>query len=672
MSTPTQAKSDPTGRSEERQGQRPAALFFRAARRRVLAVVLAVGATIHRWLRRYRPYRVLRIELSGTLPEVPHELRLRDFGRRSSAPDLLTLLATLRSAREDPELALVVLDVHGIEAGWGTIQSVRRALLAVAAAGKPVWAYLTQPGTRDYYLASAASRVLLAPAGIFDVTGLASEVVFVKGALDKLGIEAQLARAGRFKAAAEPFTRTDMSPEHRAMAEQLLDDLYEQLVADVAAARATTADAVRAAFTEGPLLAREAVRRGLVDEVAYPDQLRRAIEERCGERAVIELPSYRRRRAWATRRAALDAPTVGVLAVSGVIGGEELPGSRSRTTSWRGFRRELEAMAEDASLAGIVIRVDSPGGSGLASDLMWREVLQARTRKPVLVSMGDVAASGGYYLAAGADHVTAEPATLTGSIGVLAGKPVLRGLYDQLGVTKELVVRGNAGRHSDYVPLDEENLGRLRSEAEAFYAEFVGKVASGRGLTAAAVESVAEGRVWTGRQAMARGLVDALGGIEETLAEMRRRLGVSPESRLALMRRPRERALWRSVAQLASRDALSDVLALVTPILRGERVLAVVPFVLRFVADGAEATRSEAVRAVAALAGAGAALTGAGAALAGGGVALTGTATARAPDAVAFDEDDLARPATLLAAVRSLTRAVREWSAARRAGPLVF
>jgi protease-4 len=572
-------------------------------------VALGAGAIASRWWGRRHPYHVLRIELGGDLPEVPPELRLRDLGRRrSSAPDLLTLLATLRSAREDPELRMVVLDVHGLGAGWGTIQSVRRALLAVAAAGKPVWAYLTQPGTRDYYLASAASRVLLAPAGVFDVTGLASEVVFVKGALDKLGVEAQLARAGRFKAAAEPFTRTDMSPEHRAMAEALLDDLYAQLVGDVAAARTLSAEAVRAAFTEGPLLAPEAVRRGLVDAVAYPDELRLAVKERCGDAPPIELAAYQRRRAWSARRAALDAPVVGVLAVVGPIGGETLPGTHDRPTSWRGFRRELETMADDARVAGIVLRIDSPGGSGLSSDLMWREIVQARRRKPVLVSMGNVAASGGYYLAAGADHVTAEAATLTGSIGVLAGKPVLRGLYDRLGVTKELVVRGNAARHSDYVALDDDNLAKLRGEAEAFYAEFVGKVAAGRGLTAAAVESVAEGRVWTGRQAIARGLVDALGGIEEALGELKRRLGVPVESRLALVRRPRARSVWRSaLARLTPHAALGDALAMVAPVLRGERLLAVMPFLLRFVSDGAAAaSAADEEEAIVALAGGGA------------------------------------------------------------------
>jgi protease-4 len=572
----------------ERQGTHPAALFLRAAWRRVLAFLLATGALYQRWRRRLRPYGVLRIELEGDLPEAPRELGLRDLRRRSSTPDLLTLLATLRSAREDPELRMVVLDVHGIAAGWGTLQSVRRAILALRAAGKPVWAYLTQPGTRDYYLASAAERVLLAPAGIFDVTGLASEVVFVKGALDKLGVEAQLARAGRFKAAAEPFTRTDMSPEHRAMAQELLDDLYDQLVADVATARHMSADAVRSAFVDGPLLAREAVARGLIDAVSYPDELRAAVEERCGEAPPIDLAAYGRRRAWATRRAALDAPTVGVLTVHGAISGEAFPGTSARTTTWRGFRRELDTMARDTRLAGIVLRVDSPGGSGLASDLMWREVVQARQRKPVLVSMGDVAASGGYYLAAGADHVTAEAATLTGSIGVLAGKPVLRGLYDRLGITKEIIVRGNAARHSDYLPLDEDNFGKLRREAEAFYAEFVGKVASGRGLSTAAVESVAEGRVWTGRQAMARGLVDALGGIEETLEELKRRLGVPATSRVALVRRPRAASLWRNVlTRLAPRDVVSEILDVLTPALYGERVLAAMPFLVRFLPDGA-------------------------------------------------------------------------------------
>ncbi len=581
------ARAGGAGGSHERQGPSPAALFVRRARRRAVGALLAVADTVGRWRRTRRPFHVLRLELTGDLPEVPGALRLRELGRSSPAGDLLSLLSVLRSARDDADLRMIVLDVHGLAAGWGSLQSLRRAVLAIRAAGKPVWAYLTQPGMRDYYLASAASRVLLAPAAAFDATGLASEVLFLKGALDKLGVQAQLTRAGRFKSAAEPLTRTDMSPEHREMAEALLDDIYDQLVCDVAAERHLGPDAVRAAFADGPLLAADALARGLVDELAYPDQVRAAVEARVGDRPPIALASYRRRRAIATRRAALDAPTIGLLTVSGAIGGESLPGGSTRVNGWRGFRRAIGALAEDARIAAILVRVDSPGGSGLASDLMWREVVQARRRKPVVISMGDVAASGGYYLAAAADHVTAEPASLTGSIGVLAGKPVLRGLYDRLGLTKELLVRGNAGRHSDYVPLDDENLGRLRHEAEAFYGEFVGKVAAGRSLTVAAVESVAQGRVWTGRQAHARGLVDALGGIEESLDELKRRLDVPATSRLALVRRPRAGVLRRTlVSRLAAHDPLHEAVELVAPLLRGERVLAAMPFLVRFLPDG--------------------------------------------------------------------------------------
>ena len=586
-------------RVRERQGVSPAAFFWRAARRHVLAGFLAAGAVASRSLGRRRPYNVLRLELSGDLPESDTELRLGDLGRRSRTPDLVTLLAGLRSAREDPELGLVLLDVHGLSAGWSRIQSLRRALLALRAAGKRVWVCLSQLGMHDYYLATAADRVLLAPAALFDATGLASEVVFVKGTLDKLGIETQIARAGQFKSGAEAFTRTGMSPEHRAMVDDLLDDLYAQLVADIATARRLTETAVRSALADGPLLAPEALRRGLVDALLYPDQVDAALEERFGDPAAIDFARYQRRRALAMRRAALRAPVVGLLSVSGPIGfADAIPAaSGSRTGSWRVFRRELDAMVRDPRLEAIVLRVDSPGGSALASDLMWREIVQARRAKPVLVSMGDVAASGGYYLAAAADHVTAEPATLTGSIGVLAGKPVLRGFYHQLGITKELVVRGNAARHSDYVPLDEADLGRLQAEADAFYDDFVAKVAAGRGLAVAAVEAVAEGRVWTGRQALERRLVDGLGGLEQTLDEVKRRLGLSADARLALDRRPHGRALWQvvlgralpaggSAGAFAALDAAFHPLAVLAPVLAGERLLATMPFLLRFVAPG--------------------------------------------------------------------------------------
>jgi protease-4 len=572
----------------QRQGASPAAFFSERVRRGLLGAAIDGAAALRRLLGSRPIYNVLRIELSGDVPETAPEAGLAMLRGRGRSPDLLTLLAGLRAAREDADLGVVLLDVHGLAAGWACIQSIRRALFALRAAGKRVWCYLPQPGMRDYYLASAADRVFLAPSALFDATGLASEVVFLKGALDKLGIEAQLARAGRFKSAAEPLTRTDLSPEHREMLDALLDDLYAQLASEIASARGVAEPDVRAALADGPLLAPEALRRRLVDALAYPDEIEQALEDRFGTPAPIDFTPYRRRRALALRRAALHAPAVGLLAVTGAIVGDGMPGGAgAKTGNWRTFRRELDAMARDRRLRAIVIRVDSPGGSGLASDLMWREIVQARRVKPVVVSMGDVAASGGYYLAAAADHVTAEAATLTGSIGVLAGKPVLRGLYAHLGVTKELVVRGNAARHSDYVPLDEVNLGRLRAEAEAFYEDFVGKVAAGRHLTPAVVHESAEGRVWTGRQALARGLVDALGGIEQALDEVKRRLGLPPAARVALDRRPRARSFWPSrLVRLLPGGAAADALDVLAPILAGERVLAAMPFTLRFVEPG--------------------------------------------------------------------------------------
>ncbi len=509
--------------------------------------------------------------------------------------DLLTLLAVLRSAREDDALGLVLLDVRTLGAGWGRIQSVRRALSELRAAGKRVWAYLAEAGMHEYYLASAADRVFLAPAGRFEAVGLASEVLFLKGALDRLGIEAQLVHSGRFKSAGEALTRTDMSDEHRTVANELLDDLYGQLVTDIARDRRLEEDAVRTAFDEGPFLAAEAERRRLVDALAYPDEVHAALEERFGDPAFIDLSAYRRRRAHVMRRNALDATVVGLLPVRGAITfGGGAPMGSSRNATWRDFRRELAKMAEDPRLAAIVLRIDSPGGSGLASDLMWREIMQARRLKPVVVSMADVAASGGYFMAVAADDVTAEGGTLTGSIGVLSMKPVFRGLYDQLGLTKELVSRGNAGRNSDYVRLDEHEMRRLGSEADAFYADFVGKVAAGRGLTTEEVSSAAEGRVWTGHQALAHGLIDRIGGLEETLSALRDRLELAPDARLSIHHRAAPAAFWQRIFALrgargtteGSRAAVERVIEPLAPALRGERVLAVMPFFMEFVQRG--------------------------------------------------------------------------------------
>jgi protease-4 len=412
-------------------------------------------------------------------------------------------------------------------------------------------------------------------------------VTFIAGTLKKLGIEAELVQMGKYKSAAEAFTRSDMSEPHREMVESLIQDLYEQVTEAIADGRRIGAETARSLLDRGPFTAREAGQLHLVDALLYEDEGEERLRAQLDDARVIERADYLRRRARAVRREVLrrSHPSIGLLHVTGTIKtGESISGTDAASACGAAaVTRELKRLRERRDIGAVVIRVSSPGGSGLASDLIWHEVMRTRKQKPVVVSFGDIAASGGYYVGVAGTPVLAEGGTITGSIGVLAGKAVLRGLYDQLGVTKQVITRGrHAALYSDYIPLGDEERQRLQAEAEFFYADFVDKVASGRQLSAEAVMSAAQGRVWSGRQAKALGLIDQLGGIESALDEAKVLAGLTPEARVAVERYPRPRRLWKFSFHLTPSQSRLQMLLPWTRFVAGERVWAILPFNFRF------------------------------------------------------------------------------------------
>ncbi len=527
-------------------------------------------------LRRRTPYGVLTLSLTGALAEEAGDSRLAGLLRRP-ATDYLGLLTLLRWARDDQHLSGVLLRVDDLQASWARLQGLRRAIERLRGAGKRVWVHLERAGINEYYLASAAERVLLTPAATLDVTGLSSEALFLRQALERIGVEAEVIHVGRYKSAGEMFSRSDMSPAHREMLEALVDDLFEQVVEAVAAGRGLDAAVAREALGRGPFIAAEAVEERLVDATAYADQAEQELVDACAAGPLIESPAYTRQRGREARLVALRQArhTVALLHVGGTIrpgesstrpGGQTASGAASLAAA-------LKDVREREDVAALVLRVASPGGSALASDLIWRELERTRAVKPVVASCGDVAASGGYYVAMVGRPLLAEAGTITGSIGVVAGKATLRGLYDRLGVHKEVVGRGrHATLLSDYHALDDEGRARLQAQADAFYRDFVAKVGAARGLSAEAVEASAQGRVWTGRQAQARGLVDELGGLEEAFDAVRRALGVAADQPLLVERLPRTRR-WH-LPRLN--------LGLPGSVFVRERLWAVLPFRIRF------------------------------------------------------------------------------------------
>jgi protease-4 len=560
--------------------------MWRALGRYGTIAYLSLSEALLRSLGQRKPYGVLKLALNGDLSEEPIEYRLLGLAQRTR-DDYFSLIALLRWAREDPALRAVFVRCGELRAGWAKMQEIRRSLVALRTAGKTVWVYLSHAGLREYLLASAADRVVLAPAGTLGIAGLSSEVTFVAGTLKKLGIQAELIQMGKYKSAAETITRSDMSDAHREMTESLVDDLYEQIVDAIADGRGMEAEHVRALLDRGPFIAREARDERLVDALQYEDEAEEGLQAQCAGASTIEQRDYCFRRSRIVRREVLrrHAGTVGVLHMTGTVKmGESIPGPEAASACGAASAiRNLQELRERDDISAVVVRISSPGGSGLASDLIWHEVGRTRCRKPVVISFGDVAASGGYYVGVAGKPVVAEGATITGSIGVLAGKAVLRGLYDQLGVTKQLVTRGrHAALYSDYVPLGHEERQRLQAEAEFFYEDFVNKVASGRQLSAAAVASVAEGRVWTGRQAQARGLVDQLGGIERALDEAKTLAGLAPQQLIAVERYPRPKRLWKVSFNLNPPHSRLTALLPWLRFIGTERVWAILPFHFRF------------------------------------------------------------------------------------------
>lgn len=560
--------------------------MWRSLRRR-----LAIGYLRGRvWLAPQAPEGVLTVSLTGELAEDGGEPRLLGLLRRPPA-DYLAVVTLLRWARDDRQLRGVLVRIDDLHASWARIQGLRRAIERLRAAGKRVWVYLERAGVGEYYLASAAERILCAPAATLDVTGLASEALFVRETLDRVGIDAEVVHVGRYKAAGEMVTRSGMSDAHREMLEALVDDLFGQIADGVAAGRDLDAALVRDVLGRGPFVAAEAQAAGLIDGTAYADEAERQLADACGGAAVVERDAYARHRGRVVRLEALRRGRHTVALVH--IGGAIKPGESvarpdgGGATGAASIAAVLKRARERDDVAALVLRITSPGGSALASDLIWREVERTRAAKPVIASCGDVAASGGYYVALAGRPLLAEAGTLTGSIGVVAGKATLRRLYDRLGVRKETVARGrHASLFSDYVALDAEGRERLQHQAEAFYRAFVDKVVAARGLTAEAAEACAQGRVWTGRQARARGLVDELGGIEEALDAAKRAIGLPADEPVLVERLGRSRRFWDLPLGLAlpRRGGIVELLDLL-PALRfvlRERIWALMPFDIRF------------------------------------------------------------------------------------------
>src|SRR5215210_55729 len=431
------------------------------------------------------------------------------------------LYPAFRAATQDAGVRGLAVYIQSADLGLAKAQELRRQMMALRHAGKWVECYLETAGegsngTLEYYLATACERIHLAPAGDLNLLGLYAESRFLRGALDKLKIEPEFNRVGRYKSAVETYTENQYTPDSEEAIAAVLDGYYSQIVSAIAEARHKSGAEVRTLIDAAPFSAQEALQRGLVDQLSYPDQFSDHLKQRLGgEPHYVEIEDYQPAQALAARHVAV------VFALGTIVrgAGGSAPWTDETYLGSDDFATLLHDMAEDDSISSVVLRIDSPGGSALASDLILRAVEKLKRKKPVIVSMSDTAASGGYYIAAKATRIVAEPATLTGSIGVFGGKFVTRRFEEEiLGFGHDAQKRGaNADIYSSLQPYSPEQDARVQQLMDRTYSTFVGHVAAGRGMNRQAVEGVASGRIWTGAAAQKIGLVDELGGLDRAI-----------------------------------------------------------------------------------------------------------------------------------------------------------
>jgi protease-4 len=559
------------------------------------------------WLRSFRRSGLdcVVVYLQGSFPELSP--------RREPLPFPLSLLSLfpsevsltdVRAAAEviggDSRVQTVVLRFDALQAGLSTLYSLRRIFADLRATGKRLIAWVPTPSTLDYYLASACDEIIVPPSGHLYVMGVQIEPVFLKDALAVIGVEADLESIAEYKTTPDTFRRSTISEPHREMLEAIADAVFDEIVRTISEGRELDPAHVRGLIDRMPLTAAEALEAGLIDAVLYEDELSAHVPRPehtrpAGDTATTSLLTWREAARWLRRPIKRTTrQRIGVVSVQGML----VPGRSRRlpvpipvplpfVEEQAGAETIAQALRQaeaDRHIVAVILSVDTPGGSMLASDLIWREVSRLREHKPVVVLMGRQAASGGYYISAPANHIIARPTTLTGSIGIWGGKFSFAGLYEKLGVGRATIQRGAmAGIFSEAAPFSDEERGRIRQGLSEGYTLFKARVARGRGMTDVQVEEVARGRVWAGTQAREKGLVDELGGFETALARAKELAGLEAEREYTVVqvRPPRHTLLPPPFARETTTDSSPGAMLYAVQSLTRERIWALAPWTVR-------------------------------------------------------------------------------------------
>lgn len=531
--------------------------------------------------------KVAHIRLAGDLDEAP----VSNDPLFGGGENFKSRLDRIHKATRDESVQALIVQLDGIRVGWAKLEELRAALEHFRKTGRKVYAYLDSGETKDYLVAVGCDQITLPESGWLMLTGLRAELTFFKELLEKLGIRADFLQMGVYKSAAEPFTRSKMSAEARSQLKLVLDDFFDNcLVSPISRGRSRntkklSTDDVSRLIDEGPFTAKRAAASGLVDRIAYAADFEKLIQKDLGVEKIKIVRDYGKDKSkdidfsnpfsilklLSPPKSTLSTKkdrialiyAVGAI-VTGKGGSSFLLGDTVGSTSMIEAIRQAD---KDPKVKAIVLRVDSPGGSALASDLIWNEL--KRCKKPVVASMSDVAASGGYYIAMGAKKVYAQPGTLTGSIGVVGGKIALKGLYDKIGITTDVISRGaNAGILSGTEPFSKNERKAMEGLMADVYDQFLTRVQqnraqAGKMFTRKDLLKLAEGRIWTGKQAMANGLVDALGSLDDAVAEAKVMGGLARDADTEFLILPKPRSFLDSLLEgkFGADASLSTVLS---------------------------------------------------------------------------------------------------------------
>jgi protease IV len=494
---------------------------------------------------------VLVIDAQGEIDEQqPFDLVGSLTGQ--TTPVLDDYLRAIDSARTDPRITGIVVRIAPLDTGWAKLEEIRAHLADFQKSGKPSICYLGYDGiaNREYYLASACQQIWLMPTAPVDITGMMAEAIFYRGTLDKLKIVPEFYHTGQYKTYGNTFTEKKFTPAHREEVESLLHSIYDQYIGDAAESRHMDRAQFEALVDRGPLLPSDAVQSGIADRLGYWDQVQDYFKDRDRVWNPVSLSRY----VTSMNDDGFGGEKIAVVHATGLIvsGTSENSPQGGFVMGGDSVASDIRTARQDPDIKAIILRVDSGGGSVVGSEAIRREVMLAKGTKPVVVSMSDVAASGGYWISAQANKIVAEPNTITGSIGVVIGKMNLSGLYNLLGVSTDSVTTSdNATLFSDQQNFTPEQRAFIQNSIQEMYGEFTRNVAEGRGMTPAAVDAIGQGRVWTGAQAKKLGLVDELGGLDRAIEVAKQLAAIPAAQHVRIVRFPEEKNL---LEQLFERD----------------------------------------------------------------------------------------------------------------------